>query len=97
MIDLMPPGADASEATAINNQGEIVGNAVFTGDAFTTAVAWVSGHVIKLPPLQGYQNGGAVAINERGQIAGYSTTRGAGTRATLWVPESEFAPPTRQR
>jgi len=96
MIDLMPPGASYSDAAAINNQGQIAGNAYYPASGIDYGVLWANGEIVLLDPLPGYQDSTATAINDRGQIVGYSTNPTGGWRATLWVPERRFSPPQRK-
>ena len=93
MVDLMPPGASYSDAAAINNQNQIVGQAYFPATGLSRAVLWQNGQIILLDPLAGYGYSVAAAINDRGWIAGYSGNSTGSMRATLWVPENRFGLP----
>ena len=62
-------------ALAINARGDVlIGNRV-----------WRHGSSIKLPTLGGKGAAGN-AINDRGQIVGWSTTKAGKQHATLWTP-----------
>jgi len=97
MTDLTPPGAGYSDAAAINNQNQIVGQAYYPASGLTRAVLWDNGRIVLLDPLPGYDYSVATAINDRGWIAGFSGVSTAGMRATLWVPENRFSLPTKPR
>ena len=111
VIDLgaLPPDAsNSSNAQAISTGGDtIVGaseNAVIDplSPSFTEirAVVWKEGHIIDLGTLDGGNQSAAFAINDRGQVAGFSTnavpdpfsmiylalssSNGTQTRAFLW-------------
>lgn len=77
LTDLGTPN-ESSRAFAINEAGQIVGNA---GDA---PVLWSDGARIELPTLGG-SFGVAHAINPRGQIVGHSETAEGEIHATLWT------------
>jgi uncharacterized membrane protein len=85
-------GIDAApgEATFINERGDVVGTIQVTGssgETFTRAMLWERGdNAIELRPLPGSQNSSAVAINNRGDVVGYSANDGFGAvaRATAW-------------
>jgi probable HAF family extracellular repeat protein len=66
-----------STAAAITERGEIVGSAVI--DGHVRAVVWKDGTRIDLGTLPGEVESRALAINERGLIAGWS-----GTHSFLW-------------
>ena len=88
MIPLSTLGGYNGAASAINNQGEVAGNA----EAATTdstcppynpaqgqyqvlqdkPVVWENGHIKALPTYEGDPDGFAIAINDHGQVAGAS-------------------------
>lgn len=75
--ELEVPGADDSEAVAINDRGQVVGRSA------RTAVLWQPDRSIKdLGSLPGAEWTSAIAINDRGQAVGES-----GGRAVLWEPD----------
>ncbi len=88
MTPLSTLGGYNSAASAINNQGEVAGNAE-TGTADSTCppydpaqgqyqvlqdkpVVWENGHIKALPTYGGDPDGFAIAINDSGQVAGAS-------------------------
>src|SRR4051794_16732051 len=73
------PGAHGSSATGINNRGQVVGVSPGSGNAVTGwphGVVWNRGVMTDLGALPGavYDLSAADAINERGQIVGYSSS-----------------------
>jgi len=94
LTDLGALGNDqASAAIAINGRGQIVGvstsaatNPPFNWDSKEEghAFVWQAGKLTRLPTLGGTQSF-AGAINERGQIAGSSTTRTGQRHAVIWT------------
>jgi probable HAF family extracellular repeat protein len=95
MTDLGTLGNDqASAAIAINSKGQIVGvsTSAGTNPQFNDgpkdgehAFVWQAGTLTRLPTLGGSQSF-ASAINERGQIAGSSTTKTGQRHAVMWTP-----------
>jgi len=79
-----------SRALAINEHGQIVGEStVLESDAWhSRPVVWQGGRIRSLPLLEGDRDGGATAVNEFGDIVGWSapdTNRiGASLHAVLW-------------
>jgi probable HAF family extracellular repeat protein len=98
-VEELPPfGADTtSAATAINDEGQVVGISGICDRAVgrfsaTHAVLWQNGTVIDLGNFGGIAWNTATAINHRGQIAGFSDfpgdASGAGNfHAFLWTRE----------
>ena len=72
------PGASMSQATAINNHGDVAGFSQSAQGAVVGAVVWRNGIIMRLEGL-----GVAHAINDRGEVAG-SVTSGATTHAAVW-------------
>jgi probable HAF family extracellular repeat protein len=87
------PGDKASAATAISNQGQIVGISGECDDAVGSATAkhavlWDGGTVTELPNLGGEEWNTPTAINERGDVAGFSDHPGdVITEAFFWTPD----------
>lgn len=88
LLALLPGGLN-SEASAINNLGQIVGGAL-NGDFddigdISVPVLWNS--VTAQPTLLGTLGGArgvAISINDQGQIVGFSETADGVAHATLW-------------
>jgi len=80
------------QATAMNNRGQITGFAETTipdpGCASPShtmlPVLWEKGQPQPLPTVGGDLDGAANALNDRGQVVGYSGTCTAGLHAILW-------------
>ena len=64
------PGGDWSDAVAINNRAQVIGNSFDEGPAFL----WQNGKMRALGTLGG-KSSTAVAINDRGQVVGDSYTK----------------------
>jgi probable HAF family extracellular repeat protein len=79
-------GGNFLNAFAINDAGEIAGNALFVGGKVDAAV-WRNGVVTELGTLLGDQTSAAFALNSRGQIVGGSCASvrcDSLIRAVLW-------------
>lgn len=79
----LPGGNDFTNATAINNLGQVVGGS--SAEQGTRATLWQNGTITDLGDLPGgndfsYANG----INDLGSVVGYSSVTTAGARAFLW-------------
>lgn len=85
IIDLGTFGGKQSDATAINNSGQVVGH-LYTDyhDGYRHAVLYNSGKIIQLGTLGGNASIG-VAINNAGQVIGYATLPGGDQRAFLFT------------
>jgi probable HAF family extracellular repeat protein len=85
MTDLGGFGGTCTEASALNNKGQIVGSSNLTGDQSESAFLWENGSIHKLGGSLGGDYTAASAINNQGQVAGFATLPGNSTvHATLW-------------
>jgi len=82
-VELEVPGGDSSEATAINNLGQVVGVSGTATDV-QHAFLWHDGVLTAIGTLEGDDISDAWAINERGQVIGQSFGRGGRYRPFLW-------------
>jgi probable HAF family extracellular repeat protein len=84
------PGYSSAWAWAINNKGQVAGVAFRQlpgGNAYTqpsTAFLWDHGRMLDLGCLTGYSSAHAVAINDRGQVAGWAINAAGKTTAVFW-------------
>ena len=84
------------QASAMNNRGQITGFAETTiPDSTCTSpshtmlpVLWEKGQPQPLPTVGSDPDGAANAINDRGQVVGYSGTCTAGLHAVLWEDDN---------
>ena len=85
--DLGTLGGSTSFNSAINDAGQIAGQADLSGDTATDAILWSPATGMQdLGNLGGYL-AGAVALNNSGQVVGYSYTPGNHTtHAFFWAP-----------
>jgi probable HAF family extracellular repeat protein len=80
------PGGVFSEATAINERGQIVGRSdTASEDPDFHAVLWEGGEVIDLGTLPGGRYSYATGINNKGQIVGVSQTTGNNCEAGFFT------------
>lgn len=83
--ELSGPGYSFYTGLDINNAGQVVGGADFTGErSFSHAAMWQNGSVTDLGTLAGFDSSLADGINEAGQIVGSSFDMAASPHATLW-------------
>ena len=75
-------------ARDVNSAGQIVGHNVVSTGCGSQAVVWATGSAAaaQLPFLSGGTCAEAWAVNDAGQISGFSTDRRGGFRAVLWRP-----------
>ncbi len=104
MIDLGTLGAVSSDAVAINERGQIIVNrrsqscqhwaeesfpeTSWSDICFGTASVWENGTLTDLGTLPGGKNSSGTALNERGQIIGWSTTKTGERHPVLWTLRS---------
>jgi len=77
------------KAVSINNWGQIVGSSVnYSRTDGNRAVMWTNGSVADLGTLPGGGGSEAYAINDAGQVLGWSSGQGQFGQAVLWSPGS---------
>jgi probable HAF family extracellular repeat protein len=80
------PGQKETIAGDINNAGQIVGGiSLKRGNHEGRAFVWQNGTMTLLGTLPGDLSSGALAINQRGEIIGTSTSKTGATHAVLWA------------
>jgi probable HAF family extracellular repeat protein len=84
--DLGTLGGSYSAAVDVNERGDVVGYSQVAGDAGYRAFLWRHGRLTELGPLPGFSSSYATAVNDRGDVAGFSAGDG-GIRAVLWRRE----------
>ena len=72
-----------SEATGINDLGQVVGWAATSGTGNPSAYRWQGGNAILLGMLGGRESA-ALAINNHGEVAGYLITAGLLEQGFVW-------------
>jgi len=87
VIDLGTLGGTGSEATGINDRGEVVGWSL-DGDGNTQAFHWQNGNMTGLGFLPGGTSSMANAINDSGEITGRSHVSGTDYHAFLYRSNS---------
>ena len=75
MIDIGTLGGSSSDASSINNRGQVVGDSLISGDTATHAFLYTDGHMIDLGTLGGSFSE-ALSVNDRGQVVGQSFISG---------------------
>ena len=96
MLGGLPGFVGYSEAADVNNLGQVVGHSLMDG-IHSRATLWRAGRIIDLGTLPGDNHSQAFAINDRGQVVGYSANIEASTgRYFLWENGAmrELAAPT---
>ena len=83
MTDLGTLGAGNSSASAINEQGQIVGQSE-TGDGSPHAFLWKDGEMTDLGALPRYDTSSAHDINADGSVVGVSIDKIGAKHAFLW-------------
>lgn len=84
MEDLGTLGGPHSRAWGVNAHGDVVGEADQVSSGVPGAFLWTSGRGLQgLPPLAPGSYGAGYAINDSGDVVGYSQTR-YGDHALLW-------------
>ena len=84
------PGEDSTQAQAINDSGQVVGEASLFEQSHNYAFLYTNGNMMYLPPLSGWQVADiapnfANGINDSGQVVGLSTTAGGAEHAFLYT------------
>jgi probable HAF family extracellular repeat protein len=90
-LGTLPGSTGGSIATAINDKGQIVGQAI-DANGVTLAVTWENGKIRVLGKLGGFGRGAlsaAMGINNLGQVVGTSTVdTSLHVHAFLWTPNA---------
>jgi probable HAF family extracellular repeat protein len=91
MQDLQTLGGKYSTANSVNASGQVVGNSYIDVSTSTAhAFIWTSVTGMRdLGSTLGGANANAMAINNLGQVAGYSSTQSGVNHAFLWSPSME--------
>lgn len=89
----MPSTVSFASASGINNNGEIVGEAIHK-DVPTAFLRLTDASIVFLPGLPGLPSGRAYAINDTGTIAGTAFNDDGATKGCVWVNHKPFALPT---
>ena len=76
---------DSSDATGINDQGQIVGYDTLSSTGQTHAVLWQNGTMTDLGTLPGDAFSKALGINDAGIIVGLSGKSASDEHAVMWV------------
>jgi probable HAF family extracellular repeat protein len=85
---------DATEPSAINTYGQVAADVDARNNLSSRAVLWTpdapnatTGTMTALGTLEGFGTSHALAINDFGQVVGYSTVAGFDDHAFLWTPD----------
>ncbi len=81
VTDLLPEG-EFGQATDVNNFDQVVGNRFV--DGVSHAFLWRRGVLVDLGALPGGNSSFAQAINDRGDVVGFSSGSGPGLHAFRW-------------
>jgi probable HAF family extracellular repeat protein len=81
LVQLAIAAPDGATAFGINDAGQVAGSAFFPSGV--VPFLWANGATTFLPILSGGSNGFGVALNNAGDVVGW-TDLGTGPRATLW-------------
>ena len=85
MRNLGSLGGDCTEATDLNNEGQIVGQSYRTGDKSATAFLWENGSIHELGGSLGGDYTGAFGLNEQGQAVGFAYLTETTFHGALWT------------
>jgi probable HAF family extracellular repeat protein len=86
MIDLGSLGGVYARANGLNNSGQVVGFSTLTGDLNGRAFLWAHGSMQDLGTLGGgFTFSEANAINDKGEIAGHTSTADGAFRGFRWA------------
>jgi len=92
MVDLGSLGGTCTLANDLNNQGQVVGFATVSDDAFQRAFFWEHGSIHDLGGSLGGSNTGAFVVNDTGQAVGFADLPGETSfHATLWKSVGNMA------
>ncbi len=80
----VPSSGAAGNASDINNNADVVGSAYYTDTKSYRAVIWRNGTIQQIGVLPGDVSSVANAINDAGQVVGYSVSSTGKWRAFLW-------------
>ena len=86
IVDLGTLGGSYSAAVDVNERGDVAGYSQVADGAGNHAFIWRGGRLIDLSPLPGFSSSYATAINDGGNVVGYSVGDG-GISAVLWRPD----------
>jgi probable HAF family extracellular repeat protein len=79
------PGGTSSGATGVNSQGQVVGSSTVNGARVTHAFVWSEATGMRDLGTLGGQSSFATAINEAGQVVGYSGRPVGPVHAFIWT------------